>query len=545
MKKAGRALAGILVASLVLGITACSGKSNSVGSHDSSSGIASTQTVGEVDIWGAYSEPVTLTTVLTANPACVFYEGEDYSNNPWYDRFSELFNIDVENIWVAETSADYTTKLNLAIADGSLPDVFLVGSIGTFNQLVDAGVAMDITEVFEAYASDTVKSYMEVDPITTQTAYRDGRMYGIPQLTYGVIDQVNQVWIRKDWKEEQNLPDPKTMDDLVEIARVFNEKYGAVGIGEDQNLESMNILAPAWGAYPGVWLETENGIEYGSVQPEMKTVLETFADWYKEGLLYEEFITSDMTKMQETNITGQVGIQPFYQWLAWTEIDVVKNLGENAYFQAYEIPSAIGEPVKTPIKFSNYGYIVINKNCKNPEAALKLINYYAKTQFEGDEDPVVLEELARVGAIIPYAFRVFDPNNDYQQYVDIQDAVEARDPSNLIGNATIGKYNNIIKYLDTKEPDAIGDYMQVGDEKCAYSVSKKVLDEGNTFKDVLWGVSPQSLTDTGSTLDDILKQGFTQIIVGEKPVDYFDELVESWKTAGGEAVTSEMNEIYG
>ena len=50
--------------------------------------------------------------------------------------------------------------------------------------------------------------------------------------------------------------------------------------------------------------------------------------------------------------------------------------------------------------------------------------------------------------------------------------------------------------------------------------------------------------DSGSTLDDILTEGFTRIIIGDKPADYFDTVVKDWKTAGGEQATKEMNEIY-
>lgn len=554
MKQTKRVLACLAACAMITGCGSDSDADNVSGSGGSSSEKTSSEAAGsvadgsyeaavdEVDIWASYPETVTLTTVLTADNFNDFLDGEDYDNNPHYNRWKELFNIDVENLWVAETSTDASTKMNLAMVDGTLPDVFTVDS-DTLSQLVEAGVAMDITDVFNTYASDDVKSYMEADAQTAQSAWRDGRMYAIPQLSYGIINQVNHVWIRKDWKEEQNLSDPQTMDDLINIAKIFKEKYGAV-IGEDQNLDSLYFLAPAWGAYPKIWIRTENGVEYGSVRPEMKEVLAVFAQWYQDGLLYQDFPTSDMTKMQQTNITGEVGIQPFYQWLAWTETDVVKNQGENAYFQAYEIPSATGKPTQSPINFANDGYVVINKTCEHPDAAIKLINYYVKTQFIGDEDREVLDELGRVGGKIPGSFRMYDPNCDYQQYVDMVEAVAKRDPSKLMGNGALLKYDNCIDYLDNKTPEAIGDYLQVGDEKCAYSVSKKVLDAGDWFYNVLWDVRPESLSDTGSALDDILLQGFTQIIVGERPLDYFDELVENWKAAGGDTVTAEMNEIY-
>jgi putative aldouronate transport system substrate-binding protein len=61
----------------------------------------------------------------------------------------------------------------------------------------------------------------------------------------------------------------------------------------------------------------------------------------------------------------------------------------------------------------------------------------------------------------------------------------------------------------------------------------------------MWGVPPQSLRDYGSTLDDLLIEGYTHIITGTQDIGYFDELIESWKKAGGDQVTAQVNEMYG
>ncbi len=542
MKKIKRVLACLLAICISIGMVSCTSKETPT----STPNTFSTDTPAKpVDIWGKYDEPVTITTVLPSNNAAKFNDGESYDKNPWYDQFKEKFNIDVKNLWVAGTSADYKTKLNLSIADGSLPDVFVVSSVGVLNQLIDSGVASDITEVFNTYASEDIKGYMESNPDTYNTALRDGKMYGIPQLSYGIIDQPNQIWIRKDWKEEQKIADPKTMDEVFAMAKIFKEKYGALGLGEDQTLFGMKIIAPAWGAYPGIWIDTPSGIEYGSVQPEMKDVLTAYSKLYKDGLVYPDFITSDNTKMTQTNINGKTGIQPFEQWWAWIGADVVANLGKDSIFQAYTIPSANGKAVKAPIKFANYGYIVINSKCKNPDAAMKLFNYFGKVEFKGDEDPEILKELQRVTSIVPYSFRVFDPQTDYNQFIAIAEALKTGDASKLLGGATTSKYNICVDFMKNGTISSVGTYLQCGDEKSAYRVSKEMLDSSSFIKDILWGNSPQTLTDSGSTLDDILIQGFTQIIVGEEPVEYFDKLVESWKSAGGKQATKEMNEIYG
>ncbi len=235
-------------------------------------------------------------------------------NNSWYRAYKDRFNIQVENLWV---SNDYNTKLNLAIASGELPDVFRVTG-QQLVQLYEADAIMDITDVFDNYASDRLKEYMQNDVATFDTAKFDDKLFAIPQLSYGIIDQFDYFWIRKDWKDQLGFDDPKTMNDVVAMAQAFTEEFGGYPIAENQSLDSMKRLAIAWDAHPGIWIENEDSsIEYGSVQPQMKEVLATFATWYDEGIINPDFAIYDQEKMFQDLINGKTGVVPFAQWLGY------------------------------------------------------------------------------------------------------------------------------------------------------------------------------------------------------------------------------------
>lgn len=53
------------------------------------------------------------------------------------------------------------------------------------------------------------------------------------------------------------------------------------------------------------------------------------------------------------------------------------------------------------------------------------------------------------------------------------------------------------------------------------------------------------LASYGTTLDDLLTEGFTKIIMGTESIDYFDVLVQNWRAAGGDEATKAVNEAYG
>lgn len=538
-------LSVLLAGTLMLGVTGCMSKGAESGGGNKKSEQKHVEAPeGPLD---KYSETVEISTVLPENSG-IEWQGEDsYEDNPWYRAYEERLNIKVVNDWV---SNDYTTKLNLTIADGNLPDVFFVTG-QQLQQLIDADLIWDLGEIFDTYASDTLKSYMELEADTFETGKRDGKLYGIPQLSYGIIDQPTQVWVRQDWGNEIGLEEIKTIEDFEKLARTFKETHGGYAITENQELECMNNLAIAWGAHPGIWVEGKDGnLEYGSIQPQMKEVLKKYAEWYKEELINPEFTTTDMEKMLQEVINGKAGICPYAQWFAWTVPDVVSNLGEEAIFDAYKVPSANGETVKASVEYSNYGYIVVSKECQNPEAAVKLLNFYAymMDEAQGKEDAKFIDSLFNHGyPNIPYALRVINPMTDYKQFETITSSLEKYQNGEEVDSSELGKdavkYEHCVEWLEKKTPETVANYMQQGSPKSAYSVSKEMIDNDEFIKDAYWGQQVETLLNSGSTLDDILTEGFTKIIVGEEPIDYFDTLVESWKEAGGEAATKEVNEV--
>lgn len=296
--KMKRVLAIVLAASMVFGATGCMKKSNGKQEKENRKAVET-----PADIWEPYEEEVTLHTVMAENSAIKWEEGDDYDNNPWYREYKKRFNVQVKNDWV---SNDYSTKLNLSIAEGNLPDVFTVNA-QQLEELQEADLIWDLDEIWEENASDLLKSYMEKNQGIFDTAKIDGKLYGIPQLNLGA--DVSVLWVKKDWKEESGVKEIKTIADFEKMVKTIKEKHGKFGITETSDLAGMFAMAPGWGAYPNIWIEKEDGsIEYGSIQPEMKQVLETYARWYKEGLLDPEFTITDGDKMFQKVLNEEVGI---------------------------------------------------------------------------------------------------------------------------------------------------------------------------------------------------------------------------------------------
>lgn len=551
-----KVMALLLAATMVIGLAACGDdktdtQKDGQGSvnQESSSQKEDTDTAEEFDPMAAYEDTVTITAGIDMRPDPVFAEGDDETNNPWIRSYLERFNIDLEATFVVDVS-EYNTKVNLAIAEANLPDVFYV-SRAQLMELVEADLLYDMTDVFETYASDTIKGYMEADPTDFESGMIDGKLYGIAKLHTGELPQPNYIWIRKDWKEALKLEDPKSMDDVVDMAKAFMEEYDSEGIGVTMSLKELKLIAPAWGAYPELWVRDESGkVVYGNVQPEMKNALAAWAEWYKEGIIGHDFITTDTAKLNEDAVTGKLGIYPYYQWWGYAPgPDVVANLGPEAVFEPYEIPSAINETVLNPLTCGNQGFVVVSKACKNPEAIMKMLNftaYMSTTEAVANEEPEVLAGHLENGMIhANFLFRISNPNAELEAYQAVRTALDTGDTSVL---DTAGKniiYNESVAFMENGDGAGVGNYLQQGADRSVYSIAEKILEEERIIRNVEWGNRAPTMMQTGSTLGDILVEGFTKIIVGEESIDYFDELVEKWMEAGGEQATIEMNEIYG
>ncbi len=498
--------------------------------------------------FGRYPETVTLTRAQMTCAATQWENGDDETNNPWTRAALEEFNIQLEDAWAADGS-QYAEKVNLSIASQTLPDVFWVNA-SQFRQVAELGMVADMTEVYEQYASDTLKGIMDSDREAFESGMVDGKLMGISTQHFGIISQLNYVWIRDDWMQKLNLKAPETMEDVYEICRQFvkNDPDGngvddTYGLAMTKELGIMYAMMNSYHAYPNTWLTKEDGsLEYGIVQPEVKDALEAFQGLYAEGILSKEFAVCDSSKMEEDLVSGKVGVVVTGSAFGYgAGINVIKNNGEEAIFKPYVLPSADDGEMKQAIGWPVGNYVVVNKDCKNPEAAIKMINLYTRVVNEGTaEEYNTFVNNERSWGGIP--FQVQNPMADYNQYVNISAVQDSRDTSGLAPDQ-LGKYERVIDWIDNKNPDSVGQYSQVSREG-AYSIGKQIVDNGQYVRTAYRGVSTPTMVEKMSSLDAMRDEAFTKIIMGED-ISAFDEFVENWNSLGGADITKEMNGLYG
>ena len=541
----------LVIITTFMAITGCQKKESNVQTGPVDYGAT---TDGPNYWWVKFEEPVTIHIVNTERPATAFLPGDDVTRNEWTRAFKEQLNVEIVTDWVS-AAGGYYEKLNLAIASGTLPDVMLVNP-AQYRQLVEAGLMADLTDYMENNASDMVKNIMAAAPTVTETAKVNGRLMGLPRYGYGDAGNIFILWIRHDWMEKSGLGAPQSFDDMEKIMDFFMETYpGSYGIGVNKSLDELFRLASAFGALPKIWIEGPGGdLVYGSVQPEMKAAVEKFADWYKRGYLKRDFTSMEDRDVINDMAAGKLGMSVFYNWAGWMYVDAVKANGINAYMEPYEIPSGNGKPHIVPLPIDNEHYIFVNKNCKNIPAVIKCLSYHAWVCMEAAMQGALTQEqvdryllggegrhdLAMLGLNDPYgngpALIEWSRNVGLNNYQITEEPMTSE---------WIAQYEQAAPWWRENSVDGYGRWIQMYANPSSYWINLQTYRDGRYYMNRMIGSLPEDVAVYGSTLDDLLVEGFMKIIVGEQPLSYFETVIAEWHSSGGNIVTRAVNREYG
>ncbi|SDX67062.1 extracellular solute-binding protein [Paenibacillus sp. CF384] len=501
---------------------------------------------------------VELTTVRS-NPSDIKWDpGESMDKNAVYDAYEKDLGIRIKNVWVAD-SKQAEQKLNMMIASNDIPDFFSVNGQVQLQQLIDADMIMDLTEVFDKYASEETKKHFTKDGgVQMKSAQVDGKLLAIP-LSDSPYNSSNYLWIRKDWLTKLNLPEPKTMQDVLKIAEEFTNKDPG-GTGKSYGLALHKELMDDYGlsgffngyhAYPGIWQKDADGkLVYGSIQPQTKVALKQLQDMYKAGQIDPEFGTKDPDKENELVAANKIGMAYGGFYLsAWPIASAaIKDNKLVQDWQVYGLPSIDETPAKTQIGLGVNGYVVVSKNCKNPEAVIQLINQWVKVQLKmSDQEKVYYngKELEDKGKLYFKAnpIRVLAQDGYIQAGITLPKAIESKDPSGLNNDPDLlNRYDAAQKYLNG---DISGWFhWMIAKPGGSFSIMTQYSKENRFEQDQFFGAPTQTMQDKKGILVAKEREVFTKIIMNQTSIDEFDKFVTEWNKLGGEEMTKEVNDWY-
>ncbi|SDW76679.1 extracellular solute-binding protein [Paenibacillus sp. CF384] len=563
MKK--KALSLVLCASVALSLTACGSNNANEASNEgknanstNSAGDTTNQAAGNTKDEAAvedgpftkYDNTVTVSLGRQGVSGNNLPDGDSLESNQYLKYVEDKLNVKVKYEFSVEDTDGYNQKVNLAIASNSIPDIMVVNE-QQFKRMAKSGSIADLTDIYEKYASPLIKEYYGSysEDRVLNTGRVDGKLLGLPNTN---IDGSYQLmWVRKDWLDKLNLKVPSSMDDVKAIAKAFREqdpdgngKPDTVGLLGDKLIVgdgSFFTFDPIFNlnhSYPKSWFKDDSGnIVYGSTTPETKQALQQLSDMYKEGLIDKEFLTRKWEDNAGLVSGSRAGIL-FAPWFAgWMLSDNVKS-DPNAEWLPIAGPLD-GEGKRNVVPSAPSGtFLVVSKDAKNPEAALKMLN----VEYQGIRliDPPTQEIYKDKGVTwLNYPLNLqLDFQDALARDIPIYDKVVQDNDMKDLPARLIPRVNSVLK--DHKEPKK--DIAAFADTLAFYKAGAVTGAKEITKVNPVFYGSTETMVKKGANLEKLENETFLRIITGASPIGEFDKFVQTWKSTGGDEIAKEVQE---
>lgn len=489
---------------------------------------------------GKMKEPVTMTIAKSVNPQDKSLpEGDTIDNNAFTRYLQQKTNVSFQATLTGAAGDSYNQKLQVAIASDDIPDVMIVNEM-QLKQLVESDMVEDLTDVYDKYASKVYKDiYQSGDNQALKNATFDGKLMAIPGSVFEA-DSVELLWIRMDWLKKLNLEVPKTVDDIENVAKAFigqdpdgNGKADTIGLTGSPDLyytHGFSSIFSAYHAYPDFWVKDASGkVVNGSTTPETKKGLEKLRQWYADGILDKEFALRKDTN--ELVAGGKAGMFFGEWWSPWGGpiADAVK-VDPKADWQAFPVP--LDDQGQFNGKMTNISpsYVVLKKGFAYPEALMLVLNANFDDEFVNISN-TLNPSYEPIRLVVDWSDAVTRRTAQFRQYFE--------------GNTDTSQFDmEALRLLDIvkKYKENPTSELEVWQPSHSYLVGGgALLEPMNKIRNLYYGKT-KSMETKWTSISKLQTETFLKIIMGNLPLEAFDDYVNQFNKLGGDVITQEVTD---
>ncbi len=363
-----------LLAAIAISAAGCSESETSEGTTSTSGG----EFPSEIEIFAPFS-------------SAIAQFGDDYNAVYGFQLLEEKTGCKIN--WIHPASANDATEeqFSLMISSGELPDAIVYPwptVSGGAQKYVDNGFIIDLTDKMEANMPNLMSFLNERPDIKKDCVTDEGKFLYLPYIRK---DDELKVYlgpqIRTDWLDKLGIKAPETTDELYDVLVKFkNEDPNGNGEADeipmiaasftDTNFGIGNLLWP-FGIHYDFYVE-DGKVKHGIMEPEFEEGMEYIIRLYSEGLIDQDYILMDRTKMEAKMTSDQAGFMYGFQP---TKIMGMME-GKDDQFSLQGIKHLAGPTGERKSFEPNYGSnvfdtvcLAITKENKDPEATLRWMDY--------------------------------------------------------------------------------------------------------------------------------------------------------------------------
>ncbi|BBH22400.1 putative ABC transporter peptide-binding protein YtcQ [Paenibacillus baekrokdamisoli] len=287
-------------------LSGCGGNNN-----EKTAATSPSSTNGTEDTSTPSSEPVELSVFSW------MFEGADAPDSLIYKKLQEKLNIRIKPITASWN--DWEEKLNVMIASGEMPDVFVSYGIDRpvqYRQWIKEGMILPISDYAGQYPN-IQKSLANFAVLAKTTG---DKHYALPIYNEAGSgkDAVSghNILIRKDWLDKLHLQVPTTLDEFYAVAKAFTEN-DPDGNNKKDTYGYTSSSGGVWWQYPifnafdtstDRWENKDGQWSPEVISDKMKDAVSFLNKMYNEKILDPEFMLNTDDKKIEKFVTGKVGI---------------------------------------------------------------------------------------------------------------------------------------------------------------------------------------------------------------------------------------------
>jgi putative aldouronate transport system substrate-binding protein len=417
MKGKGVKMTSLLIALLLVFLSACSGQPSSTSepsNNNDTTKETKTDTGKTEDKTDNESggEPASkdLYVIKTFTDSRVTNKIKFFSDTTIGKVIKDKFNIDFEFV-PFPAGGDIKQNWNLMLAGGNYPEIVYTKCecLDTFKKYLQAGAVLPL----DPYLDDMPNFknlYKEALPYWKHAA-GDGKLYNwnvaTPQDKYNWLES-NDILIRGDILEEAGYPELLTPDQYVELLAnaikkhpqtngqktigmvgPFGEEWGMAGIAPILYEKAYNVQvansAVIWNQKDEIWMDMFK-------DPYTKESFQFLNKLYRSGALDEESFTDKAPQSSEKLKSGRALAAWYITWEQSGANKELENAGhpELEYVKLPIMPQGAvdkGEKNWTPLQATRpFDWVFMTKNAKDPKRIMELVEWASS-----DEGQVLLQ----------------------------------------------------------------------------------------------------------------------------------------------------------
>jgi putative aldouronate transport system substrate-binding protein len=531
MPRFRKSFSSLLVLALLFTTVACSSggsssdKGNSVDpSENAQSNEQSQNQTGEEKPAGPDHIKLYLTDLTAPIPAVPSME------IPTIKYMGEKTNVNFDVTFLAQDK--FHEQLKLKFAAGDYPDVFMEYGLGNdlVSDAINNGLILELNDLIDKYGPNLKKQIPQEiwDSVTV-----NGKIMAIPEPQPGNAPAEKIFYVRKDWLDKLGLQPPKTSDEYLDMLRAFRDG-DPNGNGEKDEIpysmrEKLSWADSIFGMFG---INYDNTVYNGEVipgftHPNAKKALQVMRTMYEEKLLDSEFLTNTRTIWVQKIMSDRVGNWVHVAQDGWTwqnDIDhALPDKDPKPEIVAIPTPQGVGYdgPVGRVHMYALKTFFVL-KNAEHPEAIIRWLDWLST------EEGQLFVQLGLEGV----TYKKDGDNYVYDGEADKKEQTDYWRPVlfNIVNN------NEKIIQAKLNNPEA---FAKINN---SFEVARK---EG--IPNPLSAMpSPKAFSDNPDLLasGSLWQTTASKIILGEAPLDSFDDFVKTWRSQGGEDAIKEMTEWY-